>query len=178
MARGLPSNKFILIHFSKAKSPLAFFSKLTMLVEKRPYSHVAVELVDPATQTPLVFQASKNIVNFFYKKTFLEHNKVIESYMVEVTPLEYIAIWRYALLKMGSDYGWMEILSILTKKLFNIKSWFKNGDRTNICSELAARVCRIAGLPMPESLDDMTPSDLNKILEKAEKKGIIKKWKE
>lgn len=175
MAAGLPPNKHIYIIFSRSRSHLSIMSKLVMLVEKRRYSHAAVEIAEPATKVPLVFQASRNLVNFFYKPTFLEHNTTSEMWLIEITPMEYISIWSYAVRKMGSDYGWMELISILTKKLFKIKSWFKNGDKTNICSELAARVLKIAGVPMPENLDECTPSDLNFWLTKCENGSTIRR---
>jgi hypothetical protein len=175
VAAGLPANKFILVHFSRSKSPLALLSKIIMAVEKRPYSHVSIEMAEPATRQPLIFQASHGLLNFFYKPTFLQHNTVADTWLIEVMPLEYLSIWSYAVSKMGSDYGWLELISILTQKLFHIKSWFADGDKTNICSELAARVLAKAGVPMPESLDSMTPSDLDKILRTCENGATIRR---
>jgi hypothetical protein len=166
VAAGLPANKQIILHFSRSKSPLALFSKLIMFIEKRKFSHACVELVEPATRLPIIFQASHGLVNFFYRPTFLKYNLIVESYLVEVSPLEYISIWSFAVQKMGNDYGWLEIISIFTEKLLHIKNWAKDGEKTNICSELAARALKIAGLQMPESLDDLTPSQLREIVNK------------
>jgi hypothetical protein len=177
MAIGLPSNKQFLVLFSRSKSHFALFSKAIMLLEKRKFSHAAVELAEPVTRAPLIFQASHSLVNFFYKPTFLQHNEVAEAWLIETAPIEYLSIWSYAVHKMGSDYGWLEIASIFASKLFRIKSWFKDGDKTNICSELAARVLRRAGLPMPESLDSLTPSDLQKLLLSCENGITIRRVK-
>lgn len=177
MAAGLPANKHVLILFSKSRSPLALFSKAIMAIEKRGFSHAAVELAEPVTRAPLVFQASHSLVNFFYKPTFLQHNEVVEAWLVEVTPLEYLSIWSYAVHKMGSDYGWLEILSIFVAKLLRARSWFSDGDKTNICSELAARVCKIAGLIVPERLDGLTPSDLQTLLLKCENGSTVRRVK-
>ncbi len=175
MAAGLPTNKHIYIVFSRAKSPLALFSKLVAWIEKRKYSHAAVQIAEPATREPLIFQASHNLVNFFYKPVFMDHNIIVETWHIEVTPLEYLSIWAYSVKKMGSDYGWKELISILTKKLFHVRGWFRNGDKSNICSELAARVLRISGMAMPEDLDNLTPSDLNKILCKCENGASVRR---
>jgi len=162
------------IVFSRARSPLAFLSKIIMWVEKRPYSHVSVHFQEPATRMPLVFQASKGLVNFFYKDTFDRHNVVTHCYVMPVSPAEYMQIWQYSVKKMGSDYGWLELVSIATEKLFHVKGWFRNGNKSNICSELAARVCRKAGLAMPENLDNLTPSGLHNFIKEAERGNVIR----
>jgi hypothetical protein len=124
-----------------------------MWVERRPFSHVSVQLAEPATQLPLIFQASKGMVNFFYKAEFDKHNVVTHSYEVPTTSLQYLEIWTYAVQKMGSDYSWLNLVSIAMAKVFKVKSWFNDGDNSNICSELAARVCAISKFEMPYNIE-------------------------
>lgn len=164
MANGLPAYKKIVIGFSRRKSPFSILSKIIMLIEKRAYSHAYIRLQEPVTAEDLIFQASVSMVNFFYHEQFKQHNIIVEEYEIAINSSLYYQIWAYAIRKMGSDYGYLELLTIFAGKLFKIRSWFINGDKTNICSELAARICAMCGIRLGQEPDTVTPSDLNKII--------------
>lgn len=167
MAAGLPANKKFTVCFTRPKGPWAIGARLIMKVLGSTWSHAAIELVDPATKLPLIFQATGAAVNFYYLDKFLEHNEFVHKFEVQVTPLEYIDLWGYSLQRLGSDYSYKELLNIFTQRVFRIKSWFKDDEKSYICSELVARVLRKLGQSMPEDLDSMDPKTLFDILNSA-----------
>jgi len=154
----------IIIGFSSAKSKYALFGKAIELVEKRPFSHALVIYQDPITGIDMVFQAAHGIVHSCSFSKFCEYNNIIKLYKLEFTQQEYDEFYKMMLTLLGTKYGWCQIIGIFIKKLIHIESPFHNGLQSIICSELAARICKIKNIPITIDLDSITPSDLDKIL--------------
>ena len=154
----------ITIAFSSAKNRLALFGRLIEAVEKRPFSHALVIYKDPILNIDMVFQASHGLVNQCTLDQFLKKNDIQISYTLVATKDQFETFYSFMIQMLGVKYGWLEILGIGFKKLLHLESPFKDGLVTVICSELCAQVCTILGLNMPESIDTITPSNLNEIL--------------
>lgn len=156
--------KTITIGFSRAKSDWLIGSKIIQLVEKRPYSHCIIIYKDPILNKDMVFQASHGMVNHISYFNFSDINLTIKTYELEFNDNEFNTFYEFMFNKLGIPYGRLELIGIGIKKLFHLESPFHDGLQTEICSELAARVCKLKGIEIPINLDEITPSDLDTIL--------------
>lgn len=154
----------ITIAFSSTKNKFMLFGKLIEAVEKRPFSHALVIHKDPITGIDMVFQSSHGMVHHCTLQRFLTTNHLVKSYDLTLNTSEYNVFYSSMLNCLGTRYGWLELVGIALNKLIHIRSPFRDGLQTMICSELAARVCQIKGIQIDKDLDSVTPSDLEAIL--------------
>lgn len=154
----------VVIGFSKARSKWLFLSKIIQLVEKTPYSHVYVRITDYITGRELVFEASLGIVHFCTFDSMKEGNVIVEEYSALIDDLQYRKLWNFMLSRLELRYGFLELIWIGLKKLTGIKFVGGDGERTQICSELAARVCESLGVSIPGNLDYISPRELQQIV--------------
>lgn len=156
--------KKIIIGFSRAKSPWAIGSTLIQVSEKRNFSHAFIKYEDPITGLIMVSQASHGMVHDCYIDEFLKANIIVEEYEIDCTDDQWLDFYTFNRKNQGVKYSTTQLFGLAVVKLFHIKLWFSNGDKEFICSEWAGRVCSILNKPMPNSLDDMTPSHLRQHL--------------
>jgi hypothetical protein len=154
----------ITIGFSAPKNKYKIFANAIQLVEKRPFSHVFTLYQDPTTGMDMIFQASHGMVNHISYEMFCKDNYVIKTYELLFTDKQFAGFYEFMLKNLGVPYGILEIVGIFFKKITHLQSPFHDGTETFICSELAARVCEMNGTTIPGDLDEITPSDLDKIL--------------
>lgn len=154
----------VVIGFSKAKSKWLFLSPLIQWVEDTPYSHVYVRFTDYVTGRELVFEASLGMVHFCTFDSMKVGNDIIEEYAVRIDDLQYRKLWNFMLNRLELKYGFMELLWIGLKKLTGRQVSKGDGEQTQICSELAARVCEALGIKVPGNLDYISPKELHAIV--------------
>ena len=152
----------IIIGFSRARAWYKIGSKAIQLSENRNFSHCIIEFIEHDQN--VVAQASHGMVNLVNKEIFLQDNIIAKEYTLNVTNEQYQEFIKFIYENLGKPYSTMQLLLLAIKKLakFEIKSY--NKDKYYICSEFAARICKSMGLSMPEELDYVTPSDLDKLL--------------
>lgn len=158
--------KIIKIGFSSPKNDLMLFGRAIEAIEKRPFSHVYIVYRDPIIGTEMVFQASHGIVHNCTYNKLKEHNNIIKTYELQFTELEFYEFYEFMILNLGISYAWMQIIGIFIAKLLRCKNPFNDSNTTEFCSQLAARVCKIKNIPLPETPNQITPSDLNEILQR------------
>jgi len=156
--------KSIIVGFSRAKSPWAIGSKIIQETEKRDFSHCYIKYEDALTGFIMVSQASLGMVHECTVDRFLDANISVEEYKIECTDEQFLEFYRFNKLNQGVKYSFIQLIGLAFVKLFHVSQWFKNGDSEFICSEWAARILMILGRPMPDNLDQFTPSDLQKQL--------------
>lgn len=152
------------IGFSRAKRWYKVGSVVIAKSEARDYSHVYVEYTCQITGVELIAQASHGMVNLMNKVIFLENNIIAKQYVLQCTDKQNLDIMTFIANSLGTPYSMSQVLllGIKTAFKFQIKSY--NKDKYYICSEFAARLCKILDIVMPEELDYVTPSDLDRIL--------------
>lgn len=156
--------KKIVIGFSRAKNPWALGSAIIRASEKRNFSHAFIMYEDPITKLTMISQASHGMVHDCFLDEFLKANIIVKKYEIECSNDQWLDFYTFNRKHQGVKYSMFQLIGLSIVKLFHIKLWFKNGDREFICSEWAGRVCVILNKPMPENLDEITPSDLDKYL--------------
>lgn len=154
----------VVIGFSRAKNKYALFSRLIESIEKRPFSHAYVRFLEPRSNQEMVFQAAHGIVNLFNYNKFLEKNTVVKEYNLNCTEEQFDDLWSFMMTSLGTSYGWRQLLGLGLNRLIHIENPFKDELATEICSELAARVCTILGVAVFVDYDSISPGDLELIL--------------
>lgn len=154
----------VIVGFSKTKSNWLILSPIIQWVEKTPYSHVYIRFTDYITNRQLVFESSLGMVHFCTFDSMKVGNDIVEEWAVSIDDLQYRKLWNFMLNRLELRYGFLELVWIGLKKLTGIKFVSGDGEQTQICSELAARVCEALGIPVPGNLDYITPRDLQKIV--------------
>ena len=154
----------VIIGFSHSKSPFAIGSKIIASAENRSYSHVHVQLSDSEIGREMVYQASNGFVNCLTLEAFTQIHEIVKEYILMATDSEYWDMIIFLKSSLGAPYSRAQMIAIAIKKLLGVQLNISNKDSAFICSELGARVCQCLKIPVNESVDFVTPSDLDKIL--------------
>jgi hypothetical protein len=160
----------IIIGFSRAKSKKLIMSTIIQKVLNRPFSHVYVRFSDAITNRPLIFEASHGMVHFGTYERLKLFNVVVEEYFIDIDNEQYMKLWNFMLDRLEVKYSLLGFLWAGLKELLGIKVVTGDGEQSEICSELAARVCESLGLDVPGELDYVTPKDLQKFVSGTMKK--------
>lgn len=160
----------IIFGFSTPKKE-RMLSKLIRSVEKRPFSHSYVRLEDPFGND-IIFQASGLAVNICSLKNFLEVERIVEEYEIEIDDSMELELWNYIISRLGVSYSILQLVWILIKKITGAEIGHNN-DKAVVCSEESARVCVFLKRLIPDDLDYKTPSDFQKFCVQTMKKREI-----
>ena len=153
------------------------FSWLIREIENRDYSHVVLKWHSDSLDRELVYQSNIHGMLFIGGKKFDSKNNIVKSYTMNFEEFQDRRVMQWCIDVSGGSYDIGAIFKSLCNKtlnLFGIKSiQFKtNGHRTTICSELVANaIYPFFSLHInPDSIELMTPSDLDKLLSELSKK--------
>ena len=156
--------KQVIIGMSRAKNLLEIGSTIIKDVEKEPYSHVYIKLVDGITGLTMIFQATSKTVNTMTFENFCSINLPVREYILNVNDNIYLEILTMLQNKLGTGYGFISLIAIGIKKLFRTEINLPGTDNTLICSELGALVAKQDGIVVPDQVKFVTPSDLEHLL--------------
>jgi hypothetical protein len=137
---------------------------LIRLGSKRDYSHVYVKIVDPISGRELTFEASLGIVHFGTYEALKQSNIVVKEYKIDMDGSQLLKVWNFMLDRLEVSYGNLELILAAIKTITGIKLLAGDGEQTEICSELGARVCECLGIDIPGNLDYITPAELDDFL--------------
>ena len=121
------------IVFTKSKKKFPIFSRLIMWWTKKPYSHVAREVVRRDWGAGY-YQASEGNVNYEHESVFHTKHEIIKAYSLDVDPDLEMSIRKACWEDCGKKYGFMQNVGIFLVDLglFKDNPW-KEGRN---CSEL------------------------------------------
>lgn len=136
--------------------------------DKTPYSHVYFKFVTKSNpDIPLIYQASKTMLNFMSEQVFLTQNVVCREFEIEVTDEQFAAFLRDCMLNAGKPYGIMQIVGIFIADVFKLKkNPFPNSDKYFVCSEWVAKELEKLGYKWDKPMDLVDPKDVYKVLSK------------
>lgn len=155
----------IYVGFSRPTTSFPIFAWFIQWVEKRPYDHAYIRFSDPTTQKQMIFQASKNMVNLYSYPIFLQYNKPIKEYTLDIDNVHYNDLWNYITDNLGIPYGLKIDFGIFLMKIIPfLKSNPFSDNNEEVCSVLAAKVCAMLGITIPEDFDSVDPSYLDNLL--------------
>jgi hypothetical protein len=154
----------VYIGFSEPTSNFAPFAWLIKWVEARPYDHCYVRFQEP-TGDWMIFQASKEMVNMYSAQVWLQSNKPLKEYEIDINQDQVTALWNHVKSSLGIPYSLIEDLGILLMKIFHLKNNpFSKGMSAEFCSEEAANVAKLLGVAIKEDSDNIDPTLLDSIL--------------
>lgn len=130
--------EIIYIGFSRPRKWYKLGSKLIQWAEGTPYSHTYVRWFSRKYGTGLLYEAVNSGINFKSVPQFLEDNKCVHEFALDITPEQKYALIKFCIQNAGRKYGWMQLFGILAVRIFKLKhNPFTGG---NICSELVGKI--------------------------------------
>lgn len=157
----------IIIGFSTPKKR-SFLPWLIRKAMKTDFSHVYVKFYSKAIDRTLIYQASGMHVNFIGESAFLQTNKIIAEFSIDVTEEQRTQVLARSVDLVGKFYGikqligmgWVYLCHSFGKR---VKNPFSDGSKTYICSEIGGDALVTLGKEI-EDLDTLSPKDLYDIL--------------
>lgn len=118
------------------------FSWLIMKGYGIDYSHVYVKFHSASLDRDIIYQASKNMINFMGTVVFQEHNVIVREFQLEITLENKNEIMKFAIDNAGKPYsikeaiglGWVRLNALFGKK---VRNPYKFGNDEYVCSVLA-----------------------------------------
>lgn len=157
----------LVVGFSRAKSKYKVLSTAIQAINNRDYSHCYLRYECLTTGVPLIAQASHGYVNLVSLEIFKQDNVIVKEYILTVPEHKVIELFTFICKSLGTPYSKTQLLLLMIKELLHFQIPSYNKDKYYICSEYAARICAFLGVPVPEYLDYVRPTDMDKILENA-----------
>jgi len=148
------------------------------LIDKAPYSHVYIKMYSKTVNRWLIYHASHHSLHFLSKKSFAWRNKVIKEYKMVVPESSFVKVLQYCIDKAGTPYSYTSLLGIAMVKLLCkasifIENPFKDGEKTQVCHEVAAHILDILGEDIDlNKAESASPKWLDGILE-----GLVQRGK-
>ncbi len=130
------------VGFSK---PTAWFvpgSWAIRLAENSPFSHAFIRWHSNSLNRDMVYQASHGLVHFMSGEKFDKKNKTMVAYEFELDGVQALSVIQKCVDFAGSKYGKLELIGMAFERLTGIRSPFRDGNKTFVCSELVGEVLR------------------------------------
>lgn len=155
----------IYMGFSKPTTKFPIFGWIIQWVEARPYDHCYVRFQEPIDGEYMIYQASKEMVNLFNKDIFLASNESVKEYELDISDVQYALLWKHIKSNLGVPYSLLEDFGILLMKIFKLQNNpFNAGGSADFCSKEMAIVCNVLGFNVSQSVNNVDPSLMDKIL--------------
>jgi len=137
-------------------SPLSW---LIRVITKSKVSHVFAVVV--VAGDPLVYQASGLNVNYTALPVFLEKNKVVEQYNIEISEEQYAKARKIRVSQVGKPYSLMQLVGflwVLGMRKFGrkVRNPLSDGKQSYVCVEIIADMIDVA------DGEAMTPEDFRR----------------
>lgn len=171
----------IVIGFSTA-SDGSLIAATIRAVEGTEYSHVYTRYYSPGLERHMIYHSNIDNVNFTNAEHFLGHSKIIHEYAFKVTVDQRKRVIQKCIDRLSIRYGKMQLVGMgLVRLIFNwtgkrIKNPLRDGEKTQVCSELAGHVLIELGYPVDlTTLEVEGPRWLNGKIEGLRKLGHCRK---
>jgi hypothetical protein len=164
-------DRFI-IGFSTNLHATAVMAAVIRSVEGTKYSHTYLKFWSETLQRYLIYHAAGNKVSFTNEKRFAEHSTIIEEYEIKINATDKAALLQFCVDIVDTPYGRMQLIGmgiarIAAKLGWHIKTPFKDGPKTQVCSELVGRALALLGVQIDaRRLEIDGPKFINEIVRK------------
>ena len=166
-------NKKLYVEFTRPKK-FSFVSACIMMFERTKYSHVRFQWQE-GDQT-MVYEASGSSVKFLGEIAQGQSPVVIAScFSFDLSDAQWQEFKRLRMKFAGIHYGVMQVAGIILSRIFRFKSNpFSNGQYSQICSEVVARILHdIFDVTTEFDFDMAGPRKIHKLLLKYEKETPV-----
>jgi hypothetical protein len=133
------------VAFSRPKK-FAIGSSAIRLFTNSSYSHALLRWRSESLDKDMVYQASHGMVHFISGERFDESNDTLVAYEFDLTNDQYRQVVRKCVELAGVKYGYLELWGMAVERLTGLKSPFRDGHKSFVCSELVGEVLRQTGV--------------------------------
>lgn len=131
----------IIVGFSTPKcwNPLSWMIRKA---EGTEFSHCYIKFYSATYDMWLVYHASHTMIHFLGEEKFLEKNKIIEEYELDLSVAIKVSLIRNAIHRCGIPYGFLQMIGMMFSRFiylwfhYKIKNPFADGEKTEVCSDL------------------------------------------
>lgn len=148
----------IVIGFSTAKNKNSIIAGAIRTVERTPYSHVYLKFYSSSIERWLVYHASHTNIHFNNLETFDAENEVLEEFVMFAAPEDRKAALQLCVDRVGVPYGALQLVGMAYVRFMRlwfsakVRNFLADGQRTQVCSEIAGRVIKILKGPIDLAL--------------------------
>lgn len=150
------------IGFSKPKK-WAIGSQIIQWCDRAQFSHAFLRWYSPTVNRVLVYQASHGMVHFISGYNFDKDATTVVEYEVELSDSDFDTVVKKCIDLAGTKYGTLELLGMGFERITGIKSPFRDGDKTFVCSELVGTVLKLV-CNIDLDLELAGPGELEKLI--------------
>jgi len=120
-------------------------SKIIRLHEGTQASHVYIKFYSQRYDLWLVYEASRGYVRFIEESNWKKINESLGEKQIDCgDQMDEIVKW--CIQKSSTKYGYLTLLGILLK----CDKMIEDGNKSFICTELAAKLLNLIGISLPE----------------------------
>lgn len=156
--------KNIIVGFSSSTKKFSPFSKLIRLWEGTDFSHVYFQFETSRNNVTIIYQASSTMLNYMSKEVFLQHNKVVSEFNLELSNEHYSELMLQCMKSAGLGYSIKQILGLAIAQVFRLKRNPFSDKEKYVCSEWVAEQLELCGFKFSKKLDLVTPKDIYELL--------------
>lgn len=168
----------IIVGFSRPKKWM-LFAWLIMKGYGINYSHVYIKFHSNSYNKDIIYQASKNMINFMGTAVFNLEDISVKEFEIEISDSNKIALMQFAIDNAGKPYsvkeaiglGLVRICALFGKKITNP---LKSGTDSYVCSVLADYILEnYANKDIPGDFEDSDPKYIHDYLISINAKQIL-----
>jgi hypothetical protein len=159
--------KKIIIGFSTSIKPFAPICWAIKQYQGTNYSHVYLRVQDSETLQQMIYQATGIGINCIYSQNFLQNNKIVAEFSIEIEDSIFLKIKEFINEQLGKPYSHLQYIDILLSDVYaffdkQYKPKFSDGENSYICSEFIAYILEEISpkFMIPKRFDLIKPRDI------------------
>jgi hypothetical protein len=139
----------LIVGFSRPNHTSVLASAI-MWAEGTKFSHTYVRVYSASLERWLVYHASRTTLHFSNWPTIRAANVIVEEYAIDITPAQQTAILQHCIDVVDLPYAALQLAGMGLVRLCQKLGWrvsnpFRDGEKTQVCSELVGHVLQIVG---------------------------------
>lgn len=135
----------MVVGFSRPKK-FSIGSTAIRIAENSPFSHAYIRWHANGIERDMIYQASHGMVHFVSGESFDKDAETVVSYYIDLADEQFKNVVRKCVDLAGTKYGTLALAGMGFERATGIKSPFRDGNKTFVCSELVGEVLKQCGI--------------------------------
>jgi hypothetical protein len=139
----------LIVGFSRPKKGTVISAAIEW-VEGTDFDHTYIRVYSASLDRWLVYHASRTNLHFSNWTDIQKKNVIVEEYPIPVTPEQKVRILQHCIDVVDRPYGFLQLIGmgwvrVCQKAGWRVKNPWRDGERTQVCSELVGHVLQLIG---------------------------------